>query len=60
MKIVIISPRLENSFSGAENYIVSLAKHLSVNHEVHIVTKKGEGEYPGLDTINMHYIEGIG
>ena len=48
-KIVIISPRLENSFSGAENYIVSLARHLSKNNEVHIVT-----------TINMHYIEGIG
>ena len=32
-KIAIISPRLENSFSGAENYIVSLAKHLSKNNE---------------------------
>lgn len=60
MKIVIISPRLENSFSGAENYIVSLAKHLSQKHEVHIITKTNKGEYPNLDNINMHYIEGIG
>lgn len=60
MKIVIISPRLENSFSGAENYIVSLAKHLSKKHEVHIITKTNKGEYPNLNNINMHYIEGIG
>jgi len=59
-RIVIISPRLENSFSGAENYIVSLAKHLSKNNEVHIVTKTNNGIYPNLDNIKMHYIEGIG
>lgn len=60
MKIVIISPRLENAFSGAENYIVSLAKHLSIKNEVHIITKTNKGEYPNLENINMHYIEGIG
>lgn len=60
MKIAIISPRLENSFSGAENYIVSLARHLSKKHEVHIITKLNNGKYPNLDNINMHYIEGIG
>ena len=59
-KIVIISPRLENAFSGAENYIVSLAKHLSNNYEVHIITKTNNGVYPNLENINMHYIEGIG
>jgi len=59
-KIAIISPRLENSFSGAENYIVSLAKHLSKNNEVHMITKTNNGVYPNLDNINMHYIEGIG
>lgn len=59
-KIVIISPRLENSFSGAENYIVSLARHLSEKNEVHIITKTNNGVYPNLDNINMHYIEGIG
>lgn len=60
MKIAIISPRLENSFSGAENYIVSLARHLSQKNEVHIITKKNNGVYPNLGNINMHYIEGIG
>lgn len=60
MKIAIISPRLENSFSGAENYIVSLAHHLSEKNEVHIITKKNNGVYPNLGNINMHYIEGIG
>lgn len=59
-KIAIISPRLENAFSGGENYIVSLARHLKEKYEVHIIAKKGEGEYPNLDGLHMHYIEGIG
>lgn len=59
-KIVIISPRLENAFSGAENYIVSLAKHLTKKYEVHIITKQSDTEYPNLENIKMHYIEGFG
>ena len=59
-KVVIISPRLENSFSGAEVYIVSLAKHLSKKYEVHIITRTNNGVYPDLGDVNIHYIEGIG
>ena len=59
-KVAIISPRLSANFSGAEIYIVSLARHLSKKYEVHIITKKSDKEYPYLENFKMHYIEGIG
>ena len=59
-KIAIVSPRLSENFSGAEIYIVSLAKHLAKKYEVHIITKKMDKEYPYLENLHMHYIEGIG
>ncbi len=59
-KVVIISPRFGNAFSGGEIYIAGLAEHLATKYEVHIFSPVGYGEYPDIENVFLHYLEGIG